>query len=69
MAGRGDRRASLWRRLREIRQDRYVRLGPKKARHWPHKKNDPPCGTPKMRIATPQEIRLAQEVYALKRAA
>jgi hypothetical protein len=69
MAGRGDRRASLWQRLRAIREDRYVRLRPKAARHWAHKKNDPPCGIPKMRIATPQEIRLAQEVYALKRAA
>lgn len=69
MAGRGDHRASLWRRLREIRPDRYVRLRPKAARHWPHKKNDQPCGIPKMRMATPQEIRLAQEVYALKWAA
>lgn len=69
LAGRGDHRASLQRRLREIRPDRYVRLRPKTARHWPHKKNDPPCGVPKLRIATLREIRLAQEVYALKRAA
>jgi hypothetical protein len=69
MAGRGDRRTSLGRHLRVIRPDRYVRLRPKAARHWPHKKNDPPCRVPEMRIASRKEIRLAQEVLALKRAA
>jgi hypothetical protein len=69
MAGRGDHRTSLTRHLRAIRPDRYVRLRPKAARHWPHKKNDPPCGVPEMRIASLKEIRLAQEVLALKRAA
>jgi hypothetical protein len=69
MAGRGDHRTSLWRRLRAIRQDRYVRRRPKAARDWPHKKNEPPCGVPELRMATTKEIRLAQAIYARKRAA
>ena len=40
-----------------------------KARDWPHKKNDPPCGMPKMRMATTQEIRTAKALYAKKLAA
>ena len=69
MAGRGDHRTSLWRRLRAIRQDRYVRRRPKAARDWPHKKNEPPCGVPEWRMATAREIRLAQAFHMIKRAA
>jgi hypothetical protein len=69
MGGRGDGRSSLWRALKTIRRDRYVRRHTKKARDWPHKKNEPPCGIPDVRMATPHEIRTAQHLSALKRAA
>jgi len=62
MSGRGDGRASLLRQLRAIRIDRYVRRGSKKARHWPHKKNDPPCGVPHVRMARRAEVRLAKRL-------
>jgi hypothetical protein len=69
MAGQADGRQSLWRTLGRIRPDRYRRRRPKKARAWAHKKNDPPCGTPKLRIATPTEKRMASGFCELKRAA
>jgi len=59
MAGRLDRRSNLMAAWRHMTIDRYVRLRPKKARDWPHKKNDPPCGMPKIRMATSLEIRCA----------
>lgn len=69
MAGRVDRRSSFWRRLATIRRDRYQRRRPKKARAWPHKKNQTPCGLPEVRMATREEIRMAIGFRQLKRAA
>lgn len=56
----------LERQLRQALLDEYRRTKPKKARDWPHKKNDPPCGYPVIRMATPQEIRLAQAFHEKK---
>jgi hypothetical protein len=53
----------LERQLRHAVIDSYHRMRPKKARDWPHKKNEPPCGYPIIRMATPQEIRRAQVFY------
>ena len=69
MGGRGNGRSSLWRKLRQIRRDCYVRKHAKKARDWPHKKNEPPCGNPDVRMATPREILKAQRLFGLKQAA
>jgi hypothetical protein len=69
LAGQADGRHSLWRTLARIRPDRYRRHRPKKARDWAHKKNDPPCGMPKLRMATPMEIRMARRFREQKRAA
>ena len=69
MRGGGSDRRSLQSQLRDIKSDEYVRRSSKKARDWPHKKNDPPCGMPKMRMATTQEIRTAKALYAKKLAA
>ena len=69
LAGYADGRHSLWRTLARIRPDGYRRRRPKKARDWAHKKNDPPCGVPKLRMATPTEIRMARGLRELKRAA
>ena len=44
-------------------KDRYRRKNAKSARNWPHKKNDSPCGTPKIRMATANEIHCAQRFY------
>lgn len=54
--------------LRKARQDSYHRVGPKIIRRWPHKKNEPPCGTPSIRMATREEIRKAQRLWNLKAA-
>jgi len=54
----------LERQLRQAMLDNYRRTRPKKARDWPHKKNEPPCGYPIIRTATRREIRLAQAFYA-----
>jgi hypothetical protein len=62
-------RGALGRRLGAAVQDRYVRTSHKKARHWPHKKNDPPPGRPKFRMATRSEVRQAQELRSLRCAA
>jgi hypothetical protein len=45
-------------------KDEYERHGSKKARDWPHKKNDPPPGAPKISLATPAERRAAQRIKA-----
>jgi hypothetical protein len=42
--------------LRAARRDAYARTGSKTARNWPHKKTESPPGTPKVRMATKQEI-------------
>jgi len=52
--------------LRRAVHDRYVRRRPKRARDWPHKKKDPPCGLPKIRGATAQERQQAQAFHAPK---
>ena len=69
MAGQADGRQSLWRALAGIRLDLYRRRHSKKARAWAHKKNEPPCGVPEVRMATPAEIRMARGFRELKRAA
>jgi len=69
VAGRGDKRGSLAAAWGKITADRYRRRRPKKAWRWPHKKNDPPCGTPHVRMATPLEIRSAKRLAARKQAA
>jgi hypothetical protein len=60
---------SLARQLRDIRPDQYVRRRSKAARNWPHKKNDPPCGLPQLRMASKQEVRRAKMLMAKKAAA
>jgi hypothetical protein len=65
----GPGRRSLPRALAAIPLDTYDRRRPKRARDWAHKKNDPPCGLPELRMATRVEIRLAQGFRELKRAA
>jgi hypothetical protein len=55
---RGDLRASLASALK----DGYERRGSKDARDWPHKKNEPPPGEPKIRTAAEHEKALAQRV-------
>lgn len=57
---RGSR--SLDRLWAEAVKDNYRRRSSKKAHDWPHKKNEPPPGTPKIRPATPKETRLANRI-------
>jgi len=49
-------------RLIHALKDDYRRNGPKQARDWPHKKNEPPPGAPKIRPAKPNEILCAKRV-------
>lgn len=65
----GGRGRSLAAQLRDIQPDGYRRRSQKKARDWPHKKNDPPCGLPEVRTATAQEKRDAKALLVKKRAA
>jgi len=44
--------------------DTYQRQRPKKARNWPHRKKEPPCGPPKIRPATLNELQAAQQFTA-----
>jgi len=69
VAGRGDRRSTLAAAWGRLTVDRYVRRRPKKACNWAHKKNDPPCGTPHLRLATPRETRCAKALAQRKLAA
>jgi hypothetical protein len=64
MAGRADRRGDLRSRLGAAVKDNYVRKSSKSARDWPHKKNDPPAGPPKIQPATPKQIQLAKELLS-----
>jgi len=50
-------------------KDTYVRHGSKQARHWPHKKNDPPAGLPTVRPANEKEKRCAKRIYEKTKAA
>ncbi len=43
-------------------KDAYQRRGSKTARRWPHKKNDPPCGVPRITVATRAQRQSAQAV-------
>jgi Transposase DDE domain len=52
------REPSLATALASARLDCYVRGGSKKARHWPHKKHEPPPGKPLARKAKESEIQL-----------
>lgn len=53
---------ALRKQLASAVKDNYVRRGAKKARNWPHKKNEGPPGPPKIRPATAAEIELAQRL-------
>jgi hypothetical protein len=55
--------------LRRLRPDGCARRGPKRARHWPHKKRARPPGKPKARNVTEEELALARELGALGAAA
>lgn len=55
--------------LRQAVKDGYSRQGPKAMRKWPRKKNEPPAGAPKMRMATGAEVRAAQRLITLRQAA
>jgi hypothetical protein len=62
MAGRCRSGADLGRQLGAALKDTYVRHGSKAARNWPHKKNDPPAGAPKLRAANPKQVQRAKEL-------
>ena len=62
-------RPDVGRELAGLRPDGYARAGPKKARHWPHKKRTRPPGKPRARNATDAELALAAELEALNVAA
>jgi hypothetical protein len=69
MAARGDRRGNFQGCWKNMQVDAYHRAGPKASPDWPHKKNDPPCGIPKMRMATPLEVRRAKALVPVPVAA
>src|SRR5262249_35038596 len=50
-------------------KDTYVRTRSKKARNWPHKKNDRPPGAPQILVAPAAQQRAAQRLKAKKTAA
>jgi len=52
--------------LRQAVLDRYRRVHPKQARHWPHKKTEQPPGKPCIRMATRREVQAAQKVRELR---
>lgn len=43
-------------------KDEYVRKSSKKARNWPHKKNELPPGEPKIRKANKMELKIIKEI-------
>jgi hypothetical protein len=59
----------LQHRLRKATPDVYQRRRSKTARCWPHKKNEPPPGTPKIRMAKRPEIKAAKQYRKQKQAA
>ncbi|MDP1660727.1 MAG: transposase [Phycisphaerales bacterium] len=61
--------AALRRRLRGAVQDGYARKGSKKAWRWPHKKNPPPPGPPRVTTATASEVACAKAHRAREQAA
>jgi hypothetical protein len=50
-------------------QDAYTRRRPKQARAWPHKKNEPPPGDPKIQSANAEQRRASQRLKAKPAAA
>jgi len=69
MAGRGDGRGTWSCSWSKLRVDESRRQSSKKARAWPHKKKDRPCGVPKLRMATAAEVQQAKTVMMKKQAA
>jgi hypothetical protein len=61
LKGRG-RRMNLSARLANAVKDSYERTGSKKAHAWPHKKKEKPPGSPKIRLASAQEIKKAKRL-------
>jgi hypothetical protein len=43
-------------------KDSYQRRSRKKARNWPHKKNEPPAGAPKIKPANPKQLKQMQRL-------
>jgi hypothetical protein len=62
-------RVALCKQLASAVKDNYARKAAKRARNWPHKKNEGPPGPPKIRLATAAEIELAQRLTTGKLAA
>jgi hypothetical protein len=69
MRGQVDRRVSFIARWRRLEMDTYLRPGPRASADWPHKKNEPPCGTPEIRMATSAEVCRAKRLLSLRPAA
>jgi hypothetical protein len=61
--GRFHRRGNLQVLLKESVKDGYRRSGSKKARNWPHKKNELPPGVPIIREANEKEKNCAKKTY------
>lgn len=55
-------RHRLTRMLAKAIKDNYHRRSAKKARGWPHKKKDPPTGTPRITDASEPQKQLAQSL-------
>jgi hypothetical protein len=56
---RASRRITLQQALANAIQDSYTRRGSKEARNYPRKKKEKPPGAPKIKSATPREIKIA----------
>lgn len=69
LAGRCRPNADLHSKLATAVKDSYQRRSTKSARDWPHKKNDPPPGAPKIQLATPRQVQAAKELRAKELAA
>ena len=66
---RGSHRGGLLGHLSRAIKDSYKRRSQKKARNWPDKKKEKPPGAPKIRKASEEEIKKAQQITARKMAA
>jgi len=66
---KGYRDRSLSKALGRAVKDEYLRHGSKKARAWPHKKNEAPPGAPKIQSATRAQCRAAQRLKTKAHAA
>jgi hypothetical protein len=62
-------RGGLMAALGEAVRDGYLRRAAKMARDWPHKKNDPPPGPPRVRKASPTEVQRAERIRTANQAA